>query len=203
MLISLPQPSCFLSLGAIVSPPDAVAATAITSRLRVPRRIVTVLEGESLVNDATALVAYRFAIAAMVSGKFSLPEASGRFLFVVLVGTGIGLAMGWLASHLQRRLNDPPVQITISLSLTPFAAYIPAERLHVSGILAVVACGIFLGFSAFTTDPPSRDRLNLFMFWGDRRLPPEWQPVVLLVCNCRAFFTRSQRALSESSGMAH
>jgi monovalent cation/hydrogen antiporter len=161
-LIGLPWPAAFV-LGAIVSPPDAVAATAITSRLRVPRRIVTVLDGESLVNDATALVAYRFAIAAMVSGKFSLPEASGRFLFVVLVGTGIGLAMGWLASHLQRRLNDPPVQITISL-LTPFAAYIPAERLHVSGILAVVACGMFLGWRS-PQILTSRTRLNLFMFW--------------------------------------
>jgi CPA1 family monovalent cation:H+ antiporter len=90
-LTGLPWATAFV-LGAIISPTDAVAATAITSRLRVPKRIITVLDGESLLNDATALVAYRFAIAAMNSGRFSLSEASGRFLLVALGGTGIGLA---------------------------------------------------------------------------------------------------------------
>src|SRR5580704_10522046 len=161
-LTGLPWPAAFV-LGAIISPPDAVAATAITSRLRVPRMIVTILEGESLVNDATALVAYRFAIAAMMSGTFSLSEASLRFVLAALGGTGIGLAVGWLASQLQRRLDDPPVQITISL-LTPFAAYIPAERLHVSGVLAVVASGLFLGWRA-PQILSSRMRLNAYVFW--------------------------------------
>ena len=161
-LTDLPWAAAFV-LGAIVSPPDAVAATAITSQMKVPRKIVTILDGESLVNDATALVAYRFGIAAMMSGTFSLSEAIGRFLLVAAGGTAIGLAIGWLASQIQRRLDDPPVQLTISL-LTPFAAYIPAERLHFSGVLAVVTAGIFLGwrgpqlFSA-------RSRLNLFVFW--------------------------------------
>ena len=161
-LTGLPWATAFI-LGAIISPTDAVAATAIANRLRVPQRIVTILEGESLVNDATALVAYRFAIAAMISGTFSLSEASLRFILVALGGTGIGLSVGWLASRLQRRLDDPPVQITISL-LTPFAAYIPAERLHVSGVLAVVASGLFLGWRTpqFLT---SRTRLNLYVFW--------------------------------------
>src|SRR6516164_10946545 len=161
-LMGLPWPAAFV-LGAIISPTDAVAATAITDRLRVPRRIVTILDGESLVNDATALVAYRFALAAMMSGSFSLSEASVRFVLVALGGTGIGLAAGWLASHLQRRLDDPPVQITISL-LTPFAAYIPAERLQVSGVLAVVAAGLFLGWRA-PQILTSRTRLNLYVFW--------------------------------------
>src|ERR1700737_587464 len=161
-LTGLPWAAAFV-LGAIISPPDAVAATAITSRLRVSRKIVTILDGESLVNDATALVAYRFAVAAMISGTFSLSEAIGRFLLVALGGTGIGLAVGWLASHVQRRLDDPPVQITISL-LTPFAAYIPAERLHVSGVLAVVASGLFLGWRG-PRILPSRTRLNLYVFW--------------------------------------
>jgi CPA1 family monovalent cation:H+ antiporter len=142
-LTGLPWPAAFV-LGAIISPPDAVAATAITSRMRVPRMIVTILDGESLDNADTALVAYRFAIAAMMSGTFSISEAVGRFVLVALGGTGIGLAVGWLAAHVQRRLDDPPVQMTISL-LTPFAAYIPAERLHLSGVLAVVAVGLFLG----------------------------------------------------------
>ncbi len=161
-LTGLPWAAAF-SLGAIVSPTDAVAATAIASRLRVPRGIVTILEGESLVNDATALVAYRFAIAAMVSGRFSLSDASGRFVLVAVGGTAIGLVIGWLAAQVQRRLDDPPVQITISL-LTPFAAYIPAERFQVSGVLAVVAAGLFLGWRSPET-LTSRTRLNAFVFW--------------------------------------
>jgi CPA1 family monovalent cation:H+ antiporter len=161
-LTSLPWPAAFV-LGAIISPTDAIAATAITNRLRVPQRIVTILDGESLLNDATALVAYRFAIAAMISGRFSLSEASGGFILVALGGTGIGLAVGWLAARVQRRLDDPPVQATISL-LTPFAAYIPAERLHVSGVLAVVAAGLFLGWRA-PQILSSRTRLNLYVFW--------------------------------------
>ncbi|MBV8141897.1 MAG: Na+/H+ antiporter [Verrucomicrobia bacterium] len=161
-LTGLPWPAAFV-LGAIISPSDAVAATAITSRLRVPRRIVTILDGESLVNDATALVAYRFGIAAMMSGTFSLSEAIGRFVLVALGGTLIGLAVGWLGSNVQRRLDDPPVQITISL-LTPFAAYIPAERSHFSGVLAVVAAGVFLGWQA-PRMLTARTRLNIFVFW--------------------------------------
>ena len=161
-LSGLPWPAAFV-LGAIISPTDAIAATAIANRMRVPQRIVTILEGESLVNDATALVAYRFAIAAMMSGRFSLSEASVRFVLVALGGTGIGLTVGWLASQLQRRLDDPPVQITISL-LTPFAAYIPAERLHVSGVLAVVASGLFLGWR-WPRILTYRTRLNIYVFW--------------------------------------
>ena len=161
-LTGLPWPAAFV-LGAIVSPPDAVAATAITSRLRVPRKIVTILDGESLVNDATALVAYRFAIAAMMSGTFSLPEAIGRFFWSLWAAQVIGLAVGWLASHIQRRLDDPPVQMTISL-LTPFAAYIPAERFHVSGVLAVVAAGLFLGWRG-PQILTARTRLNIYVFW--------------------------------------
>jgi monovalent cation/hydrogen antiporter len=161
-LTGLPWAAAFV-LGAIVSPTDAIAATAIANRLRVPRRIVAILEGESLVNDATALVAFRFAIAAMFSGRFSLSEASGRFVLVALGGASIGLAIGWLASHVQRRLDDPPVQITISL-LTPFAAYIPAERLHVSGVLAVVVAGLYLGWRS-PRILTSRTRLNLYVFW--------------------------------------
>jgi Na+/H+ antiporter len=161
-LTGLPWAAAFI-LGAIISPTDAVAATAIANRLRIPQRIVTILEGESLVNDATALVAYRFAIAAMMSGTFSFSEASLRFFLVALGGTGIGLVVGWFASQVQRRLDDPPVQITISL-LTPFAAYIPAERLHVSGVLAVVAAGLFLGWRTPQV-LTYRTRLNLYVFW--------------------------------------
>src|SRR5581483_8639851 len=136
IIAGLPLAAAY-ALGAIVSPPDAVAATAITERLRVPRRIVTILEDESLVNDAIALVAYRFAIAALMTGSFSLAQATFQFVIVAVGGILIGIIIGWIAARVQRRLDDPPVQITLSL-LTPFAAYLTSERLGVSGVLAVV-----------------------------------------------------------------
>jgi len=142
-LIDLPLAAGFV-LGAIVSPPDAIAATAIADRLKVPRRLIAILEGESLVNDATALVAYRFAVMAVVSGSFSLVHASERFLIVGLGGIGIGLVVGWLAEQFHKRVYDAPIEITVSL-LTPFAAYLSAERLGVSGVLAVVTAGLYLG----------------------------------------------------------
>src|SRR6266849_453042 len=131
--MDLPLAAGFV-LGAIISPPDAIAATAIADRLKVPRRIVTILEGESLVNDATALVAYRFAIVAVVTGSFSLAQAGLQFVIVSVGGILIGLAIGWLASQAQKRLDDPPVQITLSI-LTPFAAYLSSDQLGVSGVL--------------------------------------------------------------------
>ncbi|MGO8701014.1 MAG: Na+/H+ antiporter [Limisphaerales bacterium] len=131
-------------LGAIISPPDAIAATAITRRLKVPRRIVTILEGESLVNDATALVAYRFALAAVISGSFSMARASSQFFIVSCGGVLTGLAVGWLAQQFHRRVDDAPIEITVSL-LTPFAAYLLAEQLAGSGVLSVVTAGLYLG----------------------------------------------------------
>lgn len=131
-------------LGAIISPPDAIAATAIAERLKVPRRIVTILEGESLVNDATALVAYRFALAAVATGSFSLAHASGQFFIVGTGGILAGLAVGWLAQQFHKRVDDAPIEITVSL-LTPFVAYLSAEQLGVSGVLAVVTAGLYLG----------------------------------------------------------
>jgi len=141
--MGLPLAAGFV-LGAIISPPDAIAATAIADRLNIPRRIVTILEGESLVNDATALVAYRFAVAAVATGSFSLARASGQFLYVGIGGILVGLLIGWLAEQFHRRVDDPPIEITVSL-LTPFAAYLLAERLDVSGVLAVVTAGLYLG----------------------------------------------------------
>lgn len=143
-IAGLPLASAFV-LGAIISPPDAVAATAITQRLRVPRRIVTVLDGESLVNDATALVAYRFAIAAAAAGTFSLGQATIKFFVVSIGGILIGLGIGWLGAVIQKRIEDPPIEITLSI-LTPFAAYLPAEALGVSGVLAVVTTGLYYGW---------------------------------------------------------
>jgi CPA1 family monovalent cation:H+ antiporter len=130
-------------LGAIVSPPDAVAATAILQRLRVPRRIVTILEGESLVNDATALVTYQFAVAAVVTGTFSLASASLQFVVVSVGGVIVGLLAGMAVAWVRPRLRDNSVEHIVSL-LTPYVAYLPAEWLHVSGVLAVVTCGIYI-----------------------------------------------------------
>ncbi|MFL6527660.1 MAG: Na+/H+ antiporter [Chthoniobacterales bacterium] len=141
---AIPWAAAF-AFGAIVSPTDAVAATAVIRRLGLPHRIEVIVEGESLVNDATGLVALQFAVAALMTGRFSLGVAVGQFAWVALGGIAFGLAIGILMRAIQRRLDDPPVQITFSL-LTPFAAYLPAEQLHVSGILAVVAAGIFLGW---------------------------------------------------------
>lgn len=141
--MGLPLAAGFV-LGAIISPPDAIAATAIADRLNVPRRIVTILEGESLVNDATALVALRFAVAAVVTGSFSLAQAGGQFLVVAIGGSAVGLTMGWLAEQFHKRVDDAPIEITVSL-LVPFAAYLLAERLGVSGVLSVVTAGLYLG----------------------------------------------------------
>jgi Na+/H+ antiporter len=137
-------PVAFL-VGAIVSPPDAVAATAVIQRLKVPRRIVTILEGESLVNDATGLVAYKFALGAVTTGSVSLAGAGGHFLLVAAGGVALGLVVGWLVAQIHRRLEDFETETAITL-LTPYAAYIPAEHLGVSGVLATVAAGGYLGW---------------------------------------------------------
>src|SRR5437879_1059744 len=140
---ALPLAAAF-ALGAIVSPPDAVAATTIIRRLGVPHRIQVILEGESLVNDATALVALQFAIAAVVTGTFSPAHATARFVWAAAGGIGFGLLVGVTMRWVQSHLDNPPIQITFSL-LTPFIAYLPAEHMHASGVLATVAAGIFLG----------------------------------------------------------
>jgi CPA1 family monovalent cation:H+ antiporter len=142
--MGLPLAAGFV-LGAIISPPDAIAATAIADRLRIPRRIVTILEGESLVNDATALVTYRFAIVAIATGSFSLSHAGVKFLIVCIGGIGLGLIVGWLAEIFHRHVQDASIEITVSL-LTPYAAYLPAERFGFSGVLAVVTAGLYLGW---------------------------------------------------------
>jgi Na+/H+ antiporter len=133
--------------GALISPPDAVAALAVTKDLRVPRKIIVILEGESLVNDATSFISFRFAVAAVLTGTFSLGQASVQFLLVAVGGIAVGLATGWLATQVQKRLDDPPVQTMLSL-LTPYVAYFSGEQLHVSGILAVVIAGIYYGWRA-------------------------------------------------------
>src|SRR5207244_4519693 len=142
VVAGLSWPVAFV-LGAIVSPTDAVAASATAQLLGLPRRIVTVIEGESMVNDATGLVVYRFAVAAVVTGSFSLWQASLQFVIVSLGGLLIGLVIGWPVAWLHRHLDDAPIEITITL-LTPYAAYLVADALQVSGVLAVLSAGLYL-----------------------------------------------------------
>jgi monovalent cation/hydrogen antiporter len=134
-------------LGAIVAPTDPLAATTIARRLGVPRRLLTVIEGESLLNDATALVAYRIAVGVVVGGSFTLWGAGLRFVGAAAGGVAIGLAVGWLVAQVRSRLEDPLVEIVISL-VSGYAAYLPAERLGASAVLAAVTTGLYLGWRA-------------------------------------------------------
>jgi CPA1 family monovalent cation:H+ antiporter len=143
LIPTLGWPAAF-ALGAIVAPPDAVAATAIFQRLGAPRRAVTILEGESLVNDATALVAYKFAIIAATTGAFSLVDAGLSFVVVAIGGIALGIVVGWVVSLLITRVDDPVFSVVITF-LAPVAAYLPAEQIGVSGVLATVTAGIWLG----------------------------------------------------------
>ena len=141
-------PECPLAvafvLGAIVSPPDAIAATAILARLNVPRRVVCILEGESLVNDASGLVIYKFAVAAVMTGAFSLFDASTQFVAVSAGGIAVGIALAILFVAVHRRLGDTFIEVLTTLAV-PYVAYILAEMLHVSGVLAVVTAGLVRG----------------------------------------------------------
>lgn len=133
-------------LGAIISPPDAAAATSIARRLRLPRRIVTILEGESLVNDAMGLVLYQFAIAAVVTGAFSFPKAVGEFFYAGIGGIAVGLGLGWIAAHVQGWLRHVPAVEILFTFLTAYAVYLGAEAVQVSGVLATVAAGLYSGW---------------------------------------------------------
>ena len=144
MVPDLPWAACF-ALGAIVSPPDAVAASAVLAGLPLPRRIVTLLEGESLVNDATGLVLYRFAVAAALTGGFDAGQAVTNFLTLAIGGVAAGAALGFVVSTGLGLVRDAELGVTMSL-LTAWVGYLGAERLHLSGVLATVACGIVMGW---------------------------------------------------------
>jgi monovalent cation/hydrogen antiporter len=157
----LPWAAAF-ALGAIVAPTDPVAAATIARRLAVPRRLVSVLEGESLVNDGTALVAYRAAVLA-VGGSFSLLDAGREFVLGAAGGIAIGLVAGLIISEIRRRLDDVPVEVTISL-LSGYAGYVPAEAAGASGVLAAVTVGIVLGWRAPRIST-ARMRLQGYAVW--------------------------------------
>src|SRR5215510_345907 len=163
------------ALGAIVSPPDAVAATAVLSRMNIPRRIVTILEGESLVNDASGLVLYRFAVVAALTGTFSLGQATWQFVLMAAGGIAVGVALGRLFVEIHRHLGDTLVETLLSLVL-PYAAYLVAETVNLSGVLAVVAAGLV------------RARYAREAFSPEARLVTQsvWTVVVFLM-NCFVF----------------
>lgn len=131
-------------LGAVVGPTDETAAIAVASRLRVPRRLITLIKAESLFNDATSLVIYKVALGAVVAGTFSIALGIGELFFDAIGGAAVGLAMGWLLTAIRRRIDDPTIQNTLSL-LSGYAAYLPADALHLSGVLAALTAGIYLG----------------------------------------------------------
>ena len=151
------------TLGAIVSPTDPLAGSSIMRRLDVPRRIISAIEGEGLFNDATALVAYKVAVAAVVSGAFSLADAGLKFIAGAAGGIAIGLAVGWVIAELRARTEDNLTSITISL-FSGYAAFIPADALGASGVLAAVTTGIYMGIRG-PSIVPARTRLQGFFFW--------------------------------------
>ncbi|HZP70315.1 MAG TPA: Na+/H+ antiporter [Pseudolabrys sp.] len=150
-------------LGAIVAPPDVVAPLAIARRLGLPRRLLVILEGEGLANDATALILYRFAVAAVATGVFSLPKAGGTFAMIVVGEIFYGIAVGWLSLRLRKWAGEPRVEITLSL-MTPYLAFWVPEYLGGSGVLATVTCGLYISWNGPLLIS-SATRLQGIFFW--------------------------------------
>nr|WP_052865846.1 Na+/H+ antiporter [Streptomyces niger] len=152
-----------VALGALVAPPDPVAATAVAGKLGLPRRLVSILEGEGLFNDVTAIVLYHVALAAAVSGEFSAPSAVGQLLLSAVVAIAVGVVLGWLANKLMEVVDDATLQVGLTL-LVPFVAYVLAEELHGSGVLSVLTAALFLAHYAADADDVM-GRLAGHTFW--------------------------------------
>ena len=161
-LIGLPWTIGFL-LGAIVAPPDVVAPLAIARRLHMPRRILVILEGEGLANDATALILYRFALAAIMVGHFSLPTAIGEFSLIVAGEIAFGIGVGWLSLRVRKWSRDSQVELTLSL-ITPYVSYWLPEHVGGSGVIATVACGLYVSWNG-PLWISSATRLQGIFFW--------------------------------------
>jgi len=161
-VLALPWGVGFL-IGAIVAPPDVVAPLAIARRLGLPRRILVVLEGEGLANDATALILYRFAVAAIATGAFSFAQATGTFAAIVVGEIIWGIAVGWLSLRLRRLAREPRAEIVLSL-ITPYLAFLVPEELGGSGVLATVSTGLYVSWNGPLLIP-SATRLQGIFFW--------------------------------------
>jgi CPA1 family monovalent cation:H+ antiporter len=152
-------------LGAVVAPTDAIAATSIAKRVGLPQSIIDVLEGESLVNDATGLLALEFGVAMVVSGNTpSLGAGVLRLVYLIVAGIGVGIAVGWVAHWAELHIDDGPIEITLGV-ISAYAAYIAAEEAHASGVLAVVACGLYLSRKSAEFFSPGV-RLQAYALWG-------------------------------------
>jgi monovalent cation/hydrogen antiporter len=177
-------------LGAIVSPPDAAAATSITRGLGLPRRVVTILEGESLINDASALVLYRFSLAAILSGTFSWAEAALGLLWISLAGVAIGWLLGQLYVRIYPKLKDPDIEI-LSTFLLSYSAYLVAEAVHASGVLATVTAGLIWGWHSPTmASAAMRIRANAV-----------WQSLIFVI-NVLVFFLIGLQFPAAMAGLA-
>jgi len=163
LLLGVPWGVGFV-LGAVVSPPDAVAPMAIARRLAVPERVLTVLEGEGLVNDATALILFGFAVAAVESGSISILQAAAGFVAIVVGELLWGISLAWTMLHLRRLVRDPQLEIVLAL-LTPYLAFWPAHALGGSGVLATVATGLYVSWNGPRFITPST-RLQGYFVWG-------------------------------------
>lgn len=151
-------------LGTAVGPTDAAAATSLARRLHLPRRLLTILEGEALFNDATALVFYAAAVTAATTGKFSVGHTAASIVYSIVVGAAVGLVVGGIGRFLRARLNDPPMEIAGSILLA-YVSYLPAEELHASGVLAAVTAGLYLGWHSSSGAFSARSRLQSNAFW--------------------------------------
>lgn len=180
-------------IGAMVSPPDAIAATSVIKHMRIPKRIIAILEGESLVNDATGLVIYKFAVAAVVTGTFSLLDTSAQFVWMIFSGIAIGGLLGWAYMEIFPHIREPSVEI-LSTFILPYIAYICAEAAHSSGVIAVVTTGLIVGWMAPEKFPPtvrlpaeSIWKIAVFILNGLVFLFIGWQfPAILNnLCFCR------------------
>jgi CPA1 family monovalent cation:H+ antiporter len=162
VVIGIPWVEAFV-LGAVLGPTDPVSAAAVLDRLGVTGHAKTILEGESLVNDGTGLTAYKIALTAVVSGAGSGPHIALRFVVVAGGGIAIGLAAGWVFARLRKLVTDPALDVTLSI-VTPFVAYVPAEQLGVSGVLAVVTAGVYVGARSLDVIEAAT-RLRTLAFW--------------------------------------
>ena len=184
------------TLGAIVSPTDALAPTEVARRVSAPRRVITIIEGESLVNDGFALVLYKTAVTAAVAGTFSLWNASWHLLLNVVGGIAVGLAVGWVVRQVRRRVDDTPTEVAIAL-LSGYLAYLPAAAIGVSGVLAAVTIGVYMGW--YTPQLTTvRDAALGQRVLGDPRLPRQRAALRAR----RAAAARDRRPARESTDLA-
>ncbi|GLL00214.1 Na+/H+ antiporter [Dactylosporangium matsuzakiense] len=197
LLPNVPLAMCF-ALGAVVAPPDAVAATAVARRIGLPRRVVTVLEGESLINDATALVTLRVAVAAAVGEAMDGWSIARTASIAVIGGVAIGVAGGLLIGFVHKRVSNPLIDNAVSL-LTPWVVFLPAESVHASGVVAVVVCGLSLGHR-MPTLMSAASRLQMDAFWRMVKFLLEGSVFLLVGLQLRALLADVERPFAFTAG---